>query len=137
MEEKDRNYHYHHAIDAVVLTCMDKSIRDGLAEAFKESDENRYQDKFKIAKPWQTFTEDVNQLKENIIVVHNHKDKIEKQTIKKLRKRNKIQYDKQGNVIYERGQGIRASLHKDTFYGAIERKRKMQKKKYGLLLENL
>ena len=119
--EKDRNYHYHHAIDAVVLTCMDKSIRDGLAQAFKESEENRYQDKFKISKPWQTFTEDVNQLKESIIVVHNHKDKIEKQTVKKLRKRNKIQYDKQGNVIYEKGQGIRGSLHKDTFYGAIER----------------
>ena len=61
--EKDRNFHYHHAIDAIVLTCMDKSIRDGLAEAFKESEENRYQDKFKIAKPWQTFTEDVNHLK--------------------------------------------------------------------------
>jgi CRISPR-associated endonuclease Csn1 len=119
--EKDRNYHFHHAIDAVVLTCMDKSIRDGLAAAFKDSEENRYQDKFKVAKPWQTFTEDVNQLKENIIVVHNHKDKIKKQTKKKLRKRNKIQYDKQGNVIYEKGQGIRASLHKDTFYGAIER----------------
>ena len=134
LEEKDRNYHYHHAIDAVVLTCMDKSIRDGLAEAFKESDENRYQDKFKIAKPWQTFTEDVNQLKENIIVVHNHKDKIEKQTIKKLRKRNKIQYDKQGNVIYERGQGIRASLHKDTFYGAIEREKENAEKEIWFVI---
>ncbi|PIV97748.1 MAG: hypothetical protein COZ16_01385 [Flavobacteriaceae bacterium CG_4_10_14_3_um_filter_31_253] len=126
--EKDRNYHYHHAIDAVVLTCMDKSIRDGLAEAFKESEENRYQDKFKIAKPWQTFTEDVNQLKENIIVIHNHKDKIEKQTKKKLRKRNKIQYDKQGNVIYEKGQGIRASLHKASFFGAIERENENSEK---------
>lgn len=132
--EKDRNYHYHHAIDAVVLTCMDKSIRDGLAEAFKESEENRYQDKFKIAKPWQTFTEDVNQLKENIIVVHNHKDKIEKQTKRKLRKRNKIQYDKQGNVIYEKGQGIRASLHKDTFYGAIERENENSEKEIWFVL---
>ncbi|WP_445747333.1 type II CRISPR RNA-guided endonuclease Cas9 [Polaribacter sp.] len=132
--EKDRSYHYHHAIDAVVLTCMDKTIRDGLAEAFKESEENRYQDKFKVAKPWQTFTEDVNQLKENIIVVHNHKDKIEKQTKKKLRKRNKIQYDKQGNVIYEKGQGIRASLHKDTFYGAIERENENAEKEIWFVL---
>lgn len=132
--EKDRNYHYHHAIDAVVLTCMDKSIRDGLAAAFKESEENRYQEKFKIAKPWQTFTEDVNQLKESIIVVHNHKDKIEKQTVKKLRKRNKIQYDKQGNIIYEKGQGIRASLHKDTFYGAIERENENSEKEIWFVL---
>ncbi len=132
--EKDRNYHYHHAIDAVVLTCMDKSIRDGLAEAFKESEENRYQDKFKIAKPWQTLTEDVNQLKENIIVVHNHKDKIEKQTFKKLRKRNKIQFNKDGNVIYEKGQGIRASLHKDTFYGKIERENENKEKEFWFVI---
>lgn len=132
--EKDRNLHYHHAIDAVVLTFMDKSIRDGLAEAFKESEENRYQDKFKIVKPWQTFTEDVNQLKENIIVVHNHKDKIEKQTVKKLRKRNKIQFNKDGNVIYEKGQGIRASLHKDTFYGKIERENENKEKEFWFVI---
>jgi len=131
---KDRNYHYHHAIDAVVLTFMDKSIRDGLAQAFKESEENRYQEKFKIIKPWQTFTEDINQLKESIIVVHNHKDKIEKQTIKKLRKRNKIQYDKQGNIVYEKGQGIRASLHKDSFYGAIERENENSEKEIWFVI---
>ena len=134
LDAKDRNYHYHHAIDAVVLTCMDKSIRDGLAEAFKESEELGKQEKFKIKKPWQTFTEDVNQLKENIIVVHNHKDKIEKQTVRKLRKRNKIQYDKQGNIIYEKGQGIRASLHKDTFYGAIERENENSEKEIWFVL---
>lgn len=134
LDEKDRNYHYHHVIDAVVLTCMDKSIRDGLAEAFKESEENRYNEKFKIKKPWKTFTEDVNQLKESIIVVHNHKDNIEKQTKRKLRKRNKIQYDKQGNVIYEKGQGIRASLHKASFYGAIERENENAEKEIWFVL---
>ncbi len=134
LDAKDRNYHYHHAIDAVVLSCMDKSIRDGLAEAFKESEENRYSDKFKIKKPWKTFTEDVNQLKDNIIVVHNHKNNIDKQTVRKLRKRNRIQYDKLGNVIYEKGQGIRASLHKDTFYGAIERESEKNEKEIWFVI---
>ena len=134
LDAKDRNYHYHHAIDAVVLSCMDKSIRDGLAEAFKESEENRFSDKFKIKKPWNTFTEDVNQLKNDIIVVHNHKNNIDKQTVKKLRKRNKIQYDKLGNVIYEKGQGIRASLHKDTFYGAIERENENSEKEIWFVI---
>ncbi|WP_428225687.1 type II CRISPR RNA-guided endonuclease Cas9 [Flavobacterium sp.] len=132
--EKDRNLNYHHAIDAIVLTCMDKSIRDGLAEAFKESEENRYQDKFKVQKPWQTFTEDINQLKEQIITVHNHKATIEKQTKRKLRKRNKIQYDKYGNTIYEKGQGIRASLHKDTFYGKIERENENKEKEFWFVI---
>ena len=134
LDAKDRNFHYHHAIDAVVLSCMDKSIRDGLAEAFKESEENRYSNKFKIKKPWNTFTEDVNQLKDTIIVVHNHKNNIDKQTVKKLRKRNKIQYDKLGNVIYEKGQGIRASLHKDTFYGAIERENENSEKEIWFVI---
>ena len=134
LDAKDRNYHYHHAIDAVVLSCMDKSILDGLAEAFKESEENRYSDKFKIKKPWKTFTEDVNQLKDNIIVVHNHKNNIDKQTVRKLRKRNRIQYDKLGNVIYEKGQGIRASLHKDTFYGAIERESEKNEKEIWFVI---
>lgn len=134
LDVKDRNYHYHHAIDAVVLTCMDKSIRDGLAKAFNESEVLGKKEKFKIEKPWKTFTEDANKLKNTIIVVHNHKDNIEKQTVKKLRKRNKIQYDKSGNTIYEKGQGIRASLHKDTFYGAIERENEKSEKEIWFVL---
>jgi CRISPR-associated endonuclease Csn1 len=213
LDPKDRNYHYHHAIDAVVLSCMDKSIRDDLAEAFKESEENRYGDKFKIRKPWSTFTEDVNKLKKNIIVVHNHKNSIDKQTVRKLRNRKllqpKVDYKKNGDGIYsldekgkkiiekyyyqkdkngelvpqegkkiseleiknkkegvdyfvvekannicfynyvrdnkneivfkkeynfEKGQGIRASLHKDTFYGAIERENEKSEKEIWFVI---
>ncbi|MEN9910365.1 MAG: hypothetical protein RLZZ540_3524 [Bacteroidota bacterium] len=121
LPKKDRTLHYHHAIDAVVLTCMDKSIRDSLAQAFNESELLGKIEKFKVPKPWSTFTEDIDKLKESILVVHNHKDNLLKQTKRKLKIRNKIQYDKSGNVIYEKGQGIRSSLHLDTFYGAIER----------------
>ncbi|NJX14357.1 type II CRISPR RNA-guided endonuclease Cas9 [Tamlana crocina] len=128
LDEKDRNYHYHHAIDAMVLSCMDKSIRDSLAQAFKESEENRYSNKFKVKKPWGTFTENINDLKDSIIVVHKHKDNIGVQTKRKWRKRNKIQYNNSGQVIFEKGQGVRGSLHKDTFYGAIERENENNEK---------
>jgi len=121
LPKKDRTLHYHHAIDAVVLTCMDKSIRDSLAQAFNESEILGKREKFKVQKPWSTFTEDIDKLKESILVVHNHKNNLLKQTKRKLKVRNKIQYDKSGNVIYQEGQGIRSSLHLDTFYGAIER----------------
>ena len=134
LDVKDRNYHYHHAIDAVVLTCMDKNIREGLTKAFSDVEKLGDKEKFKIEKPWNTFTEDVNQLKNNIIVVHNHKDRIEKQTIRKLRQRNKIQYDKLGSIIYEKGQGIRGSLHKDTFYGAIERENETSEKEIWFVI---
>lgn len=212
--EKDRNFHYHHAIDAVVLTCMDKSIRDDLAKAFNESEELGKQEKFKIKKPWKTFTEDVNQLKNSILVVHEHKDNIKKQTLKKIRNRKllqpKVDYQKDNNgnyildekgkkiiekyyyqknengelipqkgkkineeklegkienvdyfrfenensvsfhefvknkkneivykkeYLYEKGQGIRASLHKDTFYGAIERVNEKAEKEIWFVLK--
>ena len=134
LDVKDRSYHYHHAIDAVVLTCMDKSIREGLTEAFKEVEKLGGKEKFKVEKPWKTFTEDVNQLMNNIIVVHNHNDKIEKQTKRKLRLRNKIQYDASENVIYEKGQGVRGALHRDTFYGAIERENEKNEKEIWFVL---
>ena len=77
---------------------------------------------------------ELSELKDNIIVVHNHKNNIDKQTVRKLRKRNRIQYDKLGNVIYEKGQGIRASLHKDTFYGAIERESEKNEKEIWFVI---
>ncbi len=134
LDVKNRNYHYHHAIDAVVLTCMGKSIREGLTKAFNEVEKLGGKEKFKVEKPWKTFTEDVNQLKNSIIVVHNHKDNIGKQTKRKLRKQNKIQYNASENVIYEKGQGVRRSLHKDTFYGAIERENKKNEKEIWFVL---
>ncbi|MBK5214952.1 MAG: hypothetical protein JJE55_14995 [Flavobacteriaceae bacterium] len=128
LPKKDRNLHYHHAVDAIVLTCMTKDIRDSLAKAFRQAEEIGRVEKFKVAKPWTSFTEDVLEVQQSILVVHKHKDNLLKQTKRKLRKRGKIQYDKFGNVIFEKGQGIRSSLHKDTFYGAIERKNEKEEK---------
>ncbi|MFV0571090.1 MAG: type II CRISPR RNA-guided endonuclease Cas9 [Xanthomarina gelatinilytica] len=121
LKEKDRNLHYHHAIDAIVLTCMTKDIREKLAQSFLEAETLGKREKFIVEKPWDGFTENVINLQEEILVVHKHTDNLLKQTKKKLRKRGKVQYNKSREVIYEQGQGIRSSLHKDTFYGAIER----------------
>ncbi|MCB0462779.1 MAG: type II CRISPR RNA-guided endonuclease Cas9 [Flavobacteriaceae bacterium] len=121
LKEKDRNLHFHHAIDAIVLTCMTKDIREKLAHSFLEAESLGKREKFKVEKPWDSFTEDVMNLQDDILVVHKHQDNLLNQTKRKLRKRGKIQYNKNGDVIYEQGQGIRGSLHKDTFYGAIER----------------
>jgi len=128
LKEKDRNLHYHHAIDAMVLTCMTKDIREKLAQSFLEAETLNKREKFLVEKPWDTFTKDVLSLQDEILVVHKHPDNLLKQTKRKLRKRGKIQYNKNGNVIYEQGQGLRSSLHKDTFYGAIERENEKDEK---------
>ena len=44
-----------------------------------------------------------------------------KQSRKKLRIRGKVRTNAQGKPIYMQGDTARASLHKDTFYGAIKR----------------
>lgn len=134
LPKKDRNLHYHHAVDAIVLTCMTKDIRDSLAKAFRQSEEIGRVEKFKVAKPWSTFTEDVLEIQQSILVVHKHKDNLLKQTKRKLRKRNQIQYDKVGKIIFEKGEGIRSSLHKDTFYGAIERRNEMSEKEIWFVI---
>ncbi|MCF6279337.1 MAG: hypothetical protein L3J14_03220 [Flavobacteriaceae bacterium] len=121
LPKKNRDLHYHHAIDAIVLSCMTKNIRDSLAKAYKEAEELGKREKFKIKKPWNDFTQNILEIQKDILVVHHHNDNLLKQTKRKLRKQNKIEYTKDGKIKYEQGQGIRGQLHKETFYGAIER----------------
>ncbi|WP_088397834.1 type II CRISPR RNA-guided endonuclease Cas9 [Flavobacterium oreochromis] len=103
------------------------------------------------AKPWKTFKEDIAKLEEEILVSHYTPDNVKKQAKKILRIRGKKQYiaeiekdingkltpkkDANGKLIYkldekgnkiprlQQGDTIRGSLHLDTIYGAIERKK--------------
>ncbi|HYQ56213.1 MAG TPA: HNH endonuclease domain-containing protein, partial [Draconibacterium sp.] len=122
--KKARVNHIHHCIDAITIACMDKSNYETLAKFYHDSEdafERGYDAKPKIDKPWPTFTEDVKEVEKEILVSHYTPDNLPKQSKKKLRKRGKIQYNKNGEPIYLKGDSVRGSLHKDTFYGAIER----------------
>ena len=63
-------------------------------------------------KPWRTFTEDVLALEQSLLVKHLTKDNMPKQAKKHVRTA-KGKYLAQGDTA-------RGSLHKDTYYGAIE-----------------
>ena len=58
---------------------------------------------------------------EEVLVSHNTPDNMRKQTRKLLRKRGRVQRNGQNQEIYITGDTARGSLHKETFYGAIER----------------
>ena len=122
IEKKDRSNHIHHCEDAITIACMTKNKYDVLARAWgleeKESF-NKAKNELESSKPWKTFSEDVKNIFNEVLIVHSHKDKVPIQSKKKLRKRGKIQYNKNGDVIYLQGDTVRGSLHKDTFYGAI------------------
>lgn len=120
--KKERVNHIHHCIDAITIACMTKDKYDILAKLYHADEEGFQKEKketFKIMKPWATFTEDVKAIEQRVLVSHHTPDNMKKQTKKKLRKRGKVQLNKEGNPIYQQGDTVRGSLHKETFYGAI------------------
>lgn len=123
-EKKTRVNHIHHCIDAITIACILKENYEMLAKFYHDWEELHIKgvDQLpKVDKPWETFTEDVKAVENDVLVSHYTPDVLSKQSKKKLRKRGKIQYNKKGEVIYQRGDTVRGSLHKETFYGAIER----------------
>lgn len=122
--KKERINHVHHCIDAITMACITKANYETLAQFYHEW-EDLYQAKVdakpKVKKPWDTFVEDVKRVEEELLVSHYTPDNLPKKAKKKLRKRGVIQRNEKGEVIYQKGDSVRGSLHKDTFYGAIER----------------
>ena len=107
---KERVNHVHHCIDAITIACIDKVQYDKLAQYYH--DEDRYKEgngaKPQFEKPWPTFVADVKHIQDELLVPHYAKDNMPKHT----RKRD-------GNRLIQ-GDTARASLHNDTYYGAID-----------------
>jgi len=149
-EKKDRSKHTHHTIDAITIACMTKDKYDALASAWTLEDKEQIGAARKIladSKPWKTFTEDLKQTEEEILVSHYTPDNVKKQSKKIVRIRGKKQYvaeiekdqngkniskkDANGKIIYQidkngeriprlqQGDTIRGSLHQDSIYGKI------------------
>jgi len=130
-ERKSRENHVHHCMDAATIACMTKEKYDSFVEEWRKAEEQKekydVKEKYEIKKPWQTFTEDVKNLENEVLVVNRHRDNVPKQTKKKLRERGKIQYkdEDKSQPIYLQGDTARGSLHKETYYGAIKRNDEM------------
>lgn len=126
--KKERINHVHHCIDAITIACISKSTYDKWAK-FKTNQENYHfgiSSSPSVAKPWPTFTEDIKAIAEELLVFHHTKDNMPSQTRKKLKVRGRVKKNSRGEVIYQQGDTARASLHKQTFYGAIKREDKIK-----------
>lgn len=139
--KKKRIDHRHHAMDAIVIACATRNHVNLLnnESALSENKANRYQLQYKLRKrekakingeekevfkafykPWDTFTQDAEQVLRNIVVSF-------KQNLRVLTKAtNKTQYiDKKTGKIklkpQEKGEllAIRKSLHKETVFGEV------------------
>lgn len=115
-EKKSRDSHTHHCIDAIVIACIGKREYDAMAQYYHQQEDFRYgrADKPHFPKPWASFTEDLKAITEELLVVHDTPDNMHKKASRKVEVKGR------GKVV-AKGDCARASLHNDTYYGAIER----------------
>lgn len=120
-EKKDRTNHSHHCMDAITIACIGQNEYRQWIEYCKNEENKNWgaPQNFTLSKPWETFTEDVKKLTDEILVSHYTASNLPKQTKKKLRIRGKVQKNKNNDYIYIQGDTSRVSLHEETFYGAI------------------
>ena len=108
---KERVNHVHHCIDAITIACIGKGEYDRLAQYY-HADENfkwgKSLDKAQFPKPWPTFVEDIKSIQDELLIAHYTKDNMAKHTRKR------------GEKGCVQGDTARASLHNDTYYGAIQ-----------------
>jgi CRISPR-associated endonuclease Csn1 len=102
-DEKDRTLHSHHAIDAIIVACMNKKIYDEMAQMMRDNDRNF--NKFKT--PWNSFYKDVKSTVSEILVSFKKINRLKTEWIIK---------DKKDNII-ERRISVRGQLHDLKFFG--------------------
>ena len=114
-EKKSRDSHTHHCIDAIVIACIGKNEFNMMGKYHHDMfdyNEGRGEKPF-FEKPWETFTQDLKKISEELLVVHHTPDNMPK-------KASRVVDTPQGKKV-ARGDSARGSLHQDTYYGAIER----------------
>ena len=132
-EEKDRGKHYHHAVDAAVLTLIPspRKREEILKKAYEY--EEKYRGKQYNEKPFSGFSYSMIEEIQRNILINNIADKDQTLTpgLKKVRKRGRIVWlkDKNGKPLLDengakipkiaKGDSIRGELHLQTYYGKI------------------
>lgn len=111
---KERVNHVHHCIDAIVIACIGLDDYNKLGAYYHDEENHEWYgaSKASFPKPWPTFVEDVKRVQDEILVYHYTPDNMRKQG------RRRIKID--GKKVLSQGDAARGSLHKDTYYGAIE-----------------
>ncbi len=122
-KKKDRTKNSHHAVDAAILTLIPKPIyRDKILKNYNlEKDNGTAKTYHEQPLDWGNFKTAYIKEIENEILINNQKEhKTLTPTFKKVRRRGKIDYDKNGNIKWAKGDTIRGQLHGESFYGAVK-----------------
>ena len=124
LESKDRSKHFHHAIDAAVLTLIPSaSKREEILKKAYEYEERNFGKQF-TQKPFSTFKYSMLEEIEKNILINNISDKDQTLTPGKkiVRKRGRIVWiDKEKRILkMAQGDSVRGELHQQTYYGKIK-----------------
>ncbi len=121
--KKERINHIHHCIDAITIACIGRKEYDEWSHYQRQEEYYHYgkSEKPQMPKPWDTFTEDVKAIAEELLVSHHTANNLPKHSKKAVRVRGKVKRNEAGKIIYAQGDTARGSLHMQTFYGAIKR----------------
>lgn len=113
--KKERVNHVHHCIDAIVIACIGLDEYNKLGAYYHDEENKKWygMSGASFPKPWTTFVEDIKNIQNELLVYHYTPDNMPKQG------RRRIMID--GKKVLSKGDAARGSLHKDTYYGAIER----------------
>ena len=114
-KKKSRDNHTHHCIDAIVIACIGKNEFNQMGQYYYllEKSERNEGNKPEFPKPWPTFTQDLKQIAQKLLVVHDTPDNMPKKASRTM--------EVNGRKVVAKGNCARGSLHQDTYYGAIER----------------
>lgn len=116
-EKKSRDSHTHHCIDAIVIACIGKNELNQMSKYQHEMYDytEGKGEKPIFPKPWSTFTQDLKQISEELLVVHDTPDNMPKKACRMI--------DTRLGKKQAKGDCARGSLHQDTYYGAIKQDR--------------
>lgn len=131
-EKKDRNFHSHHAKDAIVLTLIPPSSkRDEVLKRAFEYNEKTFKQFTDL--PYRSFKRRfVDEIDQVVLINNVSKDKALSPNRKAVTVRGKITYlkDKVGNNLLDEhgnpkikwatGDSIRGQLHEESFIGAVK-----------------
>lgn len=117
-EEKSRENHTHHQVDAVVIACIGRGDYQRLAASYHL---NGYADRERpsVPEPWEGFVDDMRRIQAETLVSYDFTDNAPKQVRRRIKFTGSQQSeDSKTSYAYDTA---RLCLHKDTNYGAIQR----------------
>lgn len=118
-EEKSRENHTHHQVDAVVIACIGRRDYQRLAASYHL---NGYADRERpsVPEPWKGFVDDMRRIQAETLISYDFTDNAPKQVRRRIKftGSHHIKGPKPSHI--SESDTARLRLHMDTNYGAIE-----------------